>query len=161
MKHAHISLLRPLFLCGLFLSFAGCNFSKKSVAPDQSTPDWPVNTEAATCSERLVIDFESEVPLAGVHIEHVQFQSPCLEIKYYYSGCATGEHVVSWDGRLSEGYPPLAFLQLMVTETGECDQLHEETILLDISELKRIAGKKFYVQLNEMRQNRFLISFID
>jgi hypothetical protein len=161
MKHAHINSIQPVFLFGLFLLFASCNFSKKGMASSQQTPDWPVKADSVSCSDRLVIDFESEVPLAGVHIENVQFESPCLEIRYYYSGCAAGEHVVSWDGRLSEGYPPLAFLQLMVTETGDCDQLHEETITLDISELKRIAGKKFYVQLNDMRQNRLLISFID
>jgi hypothetical protein len=155
--------MKRIAIIGLFamtIATSGCNSTKHQATTQKEFPIWPAQEKAVTCNEKLQIGFETTVPLAGVHIESVYFQPPCLVITYYYSGCNPSEHLVNWDGRLSEGYPPMALLELMVNDAGDCDQLHEEVLFLDISELKRIAGKKFYVRVNERREP-LLISFID
>ncbi|MCH8555794.1 MAG: hypothetical protein LAT76_11590 [Schleiferiaceae bacterium] len=96
----------------------------------------------------------------GVFVESIAFQNPCLEVVVNYSGCREGEITVHWDGRVQEAYPPTVSLFIEVENAGECDQVLTQKLSISTKELKRYAGKKFYVRINTFK-NTLPVSFLD
>lgn len=149
------------FTVGCFFFAVACNTHKQAVIADKPNQNAVFNEQAnPACELDLIVEIPDDFSNANLHIESVSYEAPCLVISYNYSGCKQAEAKVLWNGRLTRSYPPAAFLELFLSETGDCDQLHSATLRVDLKTLQKIAGKKFVVQLNHFT-NSTTVSVID
>ncbi len=153
----YLSKIFNLLMVGVL--FTGCDLTKKASEETETNAVYNEKSNPA-CHADLVVEVSEDFSNSNLHIESVAYEAPCLVLKYQYSGCTKAQAQLVWSGRLTKSYPPIAFLELFLSETGDCDQLHEETLRVDLGQLRKIAGKKFVVQVNHFK-NSTTVSIID
>lgn len=138
-----------------------CDLTKKTT-DEASQEGHAVYNEKANpaCNADLVVAVAEEFSNSNLYIESLTYEAPCLVLRYQYSGCKKAQAQLVWSGKLTRSYPPTAFLELFLDEVGDCDQLHEDTLRVDLGQLRKIAGKKFVVQVNHFK-NSTTVSVID